>query len=84
MSYTPSTCTPACWTPEKCDTCGRRISPNGRSVPLEATGGYCTCDPEPATRAHLWDEHDDARHYSDPQGWSDHAASCTYCQERVQ
>jgi hypothetical protein len=53
-------------------------------VPLAAGAAYCDgygcdgygLDPRPP---HLWDEHDDARHYTDPEGWAAHEASCPRC-----
>ena len=85
MSYR---CTSYCWTPVECVVCGRPFSPIGRSVALEAVGGYCDphepCDPsQVGTRQqHLWDEHDAARVYADPDGWAAHVAKCETCAER--
>jgi hypothetical protein len=81
-------CTPDCWTPVECVVCGRPFSPIGRSVALEAVGGYCDpyepCDPSQVDtrQQHLWDEHDAARVYADPDGWAAHVAECEPCAER--
>lgn len=71
-------CIPACWTETRCPRCGMPIPPTGRSVPLEAANSYCACEGS-RSRRHLWDEHDDARSYTDPEGWRQHVAVCAVC-----
>jgi hypothetical protein len=49
----------------------------------------CACEPHEGDgldwsavrRRHLWDEHDSTRHYTDPEGWAAHEASCETCKE---
>jgi hypothetical protein len=77
----PTRCDEGCWKPRRCDRCGRTKKPHGRSVPIEAANGYCDQDCpgyEPNVR-HLWDEHDDARHFTDPAGWLAHTKDCEVC-----
>lgn len=71
-------CTASCWEPVRCEH-GREMTPRGRSVPM-ATPNLCDCYQDPAKNPrHLWHEHDDARFYSDPEGWAEHEASCSRC-----
>ena len=60
----PSRCVEACWTPVPCPTCGNRLYPRGRSVPLADWEGSCCLavkyDAEINPR-HLWSEHDEER-----------------------
>lgn len=82
LPYTPSPCTSPCWTPQECDTCGREQQPTGRSVALEASGGYCDrerCPDRPVAVRHLWDEHDPERWRFDPEGEKQHQAECDRC-----
>ena len=75
-------CTAACWTETQCPVCRRPQSPRGRSVPLAAANGYCDGhECAGRTQRHLWDEHDEARWYVDPDGWNAHVASCAQCRE---
>lgn len=51
-------CTKQCEAMPECATCGRRKSPVGRSVPMEAANGYCDWEcpgyaQEPRA-GHLW------------------------------
>lgn len=82
----PFVCGPKCWTEVRCPVCGMPFPPVGRSVPLEAANGYCCttipCDPADEVDfrwRHLWSEHDDARHYTDPDGWAEHVSECEEC-----
>lgn len=72
-------CSPACWTPVRCPVHGGELTPFGRSAPL----GYPRCcdrySDSSINPRHLWDEHDDARSYTDPEGWARHVASCSEC-----
>jgi len=72
-------CGRECWTPEPCPDHGDRMNPLGRSLPL----GYPVCCDNymksGVNKRHLWDEHDDDRHYFDPEGWAFHEASCKAC-----
>jgi hypothetical protein len=57
---TGDACTPACWTPAACPSCGNQLPPRGRSVPL-AMGGLPACCDEARMNAvvnprHLWNE----------------------------
>ena len=74
-----SICGPKCWTTVKCPEHYREMTPIGRSWPDWL---YPCCEnymrPELNSR-HLWDRHDDARHYVDPDGWADHYAQCVDC-----
>lgn len=76
-------CDAACWTRVDCKTCGKPKAPRGRSVAMPAANGYCDLEcpgyTEEPTAPHLWSEHDDARHYTDPDGWAAHVASCDKC-----
>ncbi len=76
-------CGPKCWTSVDCTMCGMRKQPRGRSVPLEAANSYCDFEcpgyDDKPWPPHLWSEHDDSRHYSDPEGWAAHVASCADC-----
>lgn len=52
-------CTPSCWTPVNCPSCGNPLPPHGRSVPLAMNIPDC-CDearmsPKVNPR-HLWNE----------------------------
>jgi hypothetical protein len=74
-------CTEACWTPVPCPECGRYLQPRGR----DAAGAYeaqCCLDAKHGEgyHRHLWDEHDGARGYTDPEGWARHVAACQECQ----
>ncbi len=74
-------CGPQCWTALPCPTCGAPLAPAGRSMPMEMSGGAC-CEAARHSRyntRHLWDEHDSTRHYTDPQGWAEHVATCAHC-----
>lgn len=75
-------CTPACWTPVPCPTCGSDLPPRGRSVGMEANPPQCCMEARygPANTMHLWSEHDDTRHYTDPKGWAEHVRGCARCQ----
>ena len=78
-----SKCTPECWTPVPCPICGDELDPRGRSLPLELSPSSC-CDAviySKENRRHLWSEHDDARAYTDPNGWSEHVNNCEQCKE---
>ena len=72
-------CTEECWTPVPCRECETPLPPRGRSVPLEMY--VCECDREQSNPRHLWDRHDGAREYNDPQGWAGHVASCKRCRD---
>lgn len=74
-------CTPACWTPVTCPTCGNTLPPAGRSVPLEMHLSDCCLEMQSNgfNKRHLWDEHDSTRHYIDPDGWAEHVAACARC-----
>ena len=75
-------CTDTCWTEQYCEVCRRPIPPAGRSVPLEAAGGFCEieCGGYPKRNLrHLWSVHDDVRFYTDPVGWAQHVANCEQC-----
>lgn len=77
-------CTPACWTPVPCPACGRPLPPRGRSIPLGASPGRCCEEAAGSSRInsrHLWHEHDDDRHYIDPEGWAAHVAACDSCRD---
>lgn len=76
-------CTERCWLAVRCPACGRPVGPRGRSQPLEVSGGPCCEDfrTSAANERHLWDEHDSARHYTDPEGWAAHAAGCERCRD---
>lgn len=77
-------CDERCWTETICTVCGRPHQPVGRSLPLEAVGGWCDdeCPGYPrGYRRHLWSEHDNNRMYSDPRGWFAHVAVCQQCKE---
>jgi hypothetical protein len=62
-------CTPACWTPVLCPTCGSPLPPRARDIPPGY--GITDCcdrartDPKINPR-HLWDENDSDRAYFDP------------------
>lgn len=75
------TCYEACWAEEVCAVCHRVKVPVGRDLPMAAGGGYCDgdCRGYGWPKRHLWDEHDKARHYTDPDGWAAHEASCARC-----
>jgi hypothetical protein len=73
----PRICNPACWEPVRCEH-GREMTPVGRSVPLERPN-FCDCYQSGKNPRHLWSEHDDARWYSDPDGWAAHVATCEQC-----
>lgn len=78
-------CTERCWTPVPCPVCGQGLPPRGRDVPA-AVGLPSCCEEHQYAAArnprHLWDEHDSARHYTDPNGWKEHVAGCERCGER--
>ena len=80
---TNSACTPACWAPVVCTECHRTKAPHGRSVALEMSGSRCDHECPgyylPPKSPHLWNEHDSTRHYTDPEGWAAHVASCDDC-----
>lgn len=64
MSSRDPGCTPPCWTPVDCPTCGGEVPPRGRSV--EDVGDCCEIARySPEHRRHLWHENDDARAYAD-------------------
>ncbi|MCC7061049.1 MAG: hypothetical protein IT508_12535 [Burkholderiaceae bacterium] len=74
-------CTEACWTPVECPTCGRKLTPRGRSAPLECFSDCCEEHKNSTlNRRHLWDEHDSTRIYTDPVGWEAHVKQCKSCQ----
>lgn len=76
-----SGCTEACWTPVPCPDHGNTMLPRGRSAALRE---FICCDnrmDSAINPRHLWDEHDSTRHYTDPEGWAAHEASCTQCPE---
>jgi hypothetical protein len=79
----PAPCTPACWTPVPCPTCGQDLDPRGRSVALEANPPQCCEDARYSTvnTRHLWSEHDEVRSITDPEGWAAHVADCVDCQD---
>jgi hypothetical protein len=74
-------CDLRCWQPSTCLTCHRQKAPKGRSLPLATAGAYCDdgCPGHLPNPRHLWDEHDDARNYTDPGGWANHVANCDRC-----
>lgn len=53
-------CTPACWTPVACPSCGNQLPPRGRSMPLAMGGLPACCDAarmdHAANPRHLWNE----------------------------
>lgn len=51
-------CTLACWAMPDCHRCKLRKAPFGRSIPLEASTGYCHCEGyyEPPKPGHYWPE----------------------------
>jgi hypothetical protein len=64
-------CTPDCWTPATCTTCGRHKALSGRSIPPALYGAYCDAlcpghfdDPQ---APHLTSEHDSDRAYFDEE-----------------
>lgn len=76
-------CGVPCWTAMPCPVCGAGLPPRARSVPAEMEQGFKACCREhmrdPANVRHLWDEHDDCRHYTDPEGWREHVKGCERC-----
>ena len=73
------TCTEKCWTIVSCTTHGNGMNPRGRSAPLSSyycCEGYADYELNPR---HLWDEHDSARWYTDPEGWTEHENNCNLC-----
>jgi len=75
-------CTAECWTRVECPDCGNLMAPRGRSAPMEMYQGRCCEEYGGDSRSnpcHLWDEHDSTRHYTDPEGWAAHVASCPDC-----
>lgn len=76
-----SGCSDKCWTPTLCPDHGDRMTPRGRSAPMDM---WICCDNryDPSiNECHLWDEHDSTRWYTDPEGWEAHEATCQQCME---
>lgn len=74
-----SGCTEVCWTPVRCPVHDHEMKPLGRSSALEE---YICCERYSSAELnprHLWSEHDSTRHYTDPEGWAAHEATCTEC-----
>lgn len=74
-------CTSDCWKVVLCPECGNQLPPRGRSVPMAMQPPDCCMEHRHAqiNTRHLWDEHDSTRHYTDPDGWARHVASCEQC-----
>ena len=74
-------CEANCWTAALCPTCGNDLPPRGRSVAPER--GITDCCDEArmavSNRRHLWNEHDEVREITDPDGWLDHIRRCETC-----
>jgi len=77
------TCTPACWTPVPCGTCGRDLPPCGRDVGNLYVADCCDNNrmSSRTNPRHLWGEHDSVRHYVDPVGWAAHEEACATCRD---
>ena len=73
-------CTLVCWEAVPCSVCGNELPPRGRDVGPEANVSDC-CERERYVNnpRHLWSEHDDARFYTDPEGWAEHQRTCDRC-----
>lgn len=65
-----SACTKECWAMPDCVVCGMRKCPAGRSVPLEASNGYCDWDcpgyREEPRAGHLWPGEEDDEGNKEP------------------
>lgn len=66
-------CDEKCWTPVPCPTCGDRLPPVGRSVPMERNISQC-CSENQHTRAntcHFWSK----EHAIEEQTWREEFAA---------
>lgn len=78
-------CGPKCWAPVKCPDHRNEMKPIGRWANPE--WHFICCENYMRTELntrHLWDEHDDARHYVDPSGWAEHYARCAECNRSLE